>query len=470
MSRLSIPQPGITIGAALAVLAGALELVTPHARTVDAAASTFTAVADTYVDSGSASTNYGKSVRVVVDNSPVRRTLLKFTVSGLAGSVTSAKLRLHTNADNAGSSSGGTYRAMTDTGWSETGVTWNNQPTIDGVTLGSLGAVAKSNWYEVDVTRLVTGSGTFSIGGTSSSGDGAYFDTRESGANGPRLVVVTGAVSPSPSASPSPSSDPVLVGAGDIASCTSSGDETTANLLDSIPGTVFTAGDNAYLNGSRSDFIDCYDPTWGRHKARTRPAVGNHEYRTSAASAYFDYFGAAAGEVGKGYYSYDLGTWHIVVVNSNCLTVACSPGSAQEQWLRADLATSARSCTLAIWHHPLFTSGSNHGPATEMRPIFQALYDFNADVLVTGHNHQYERFAPQNPAGVADTVRGIREFVAGMGGASHYTFGTIAPNSQARNGDTYGVLKLTLHANGYDWQFVPEAGKTFSDTGSGACH
>lgn len=264
-------------------------------------------------------------------------------------------------------------------------------------------------------------------------------------------------------APPSAQADPVLVGAGDIAS-SASGDSATAVLLDAIGGTVFTAGDNAYPNGTLSDYNSFYQPTWGRHKARTFPSPGNHEYNTSGASGYFAYYTAINNQR---YYSYNLGNWHVVSLNSN---ISMAAGSAQETWLRADLAATTRPCTLAYWHHPLFTSGANHAPATATRPLFQALYDFNGDVVVSGHNHQYERFAPQNPAGALDSARGIREFVAGTGGASHYSFGTIRPNSQARNSDTYGVIKFTLHSNSYDWQFVPEAGKTFTDSGSGTCH
>lgn len=242
-----------------------------------------------------------------------------------------------------------------------------------------------------------------------------------------------------------------LLGAGDIAN-SGSGDSATAALLDNIAGTVYTTGDNVYSNGTLSEFNTYYEPTWGRHKARTRPAPGNHDYNTSGATGYYSYFGAQAGPSGQGYYSYDLGNWHVVSLNSN---ISMAAGSAQEQWLRANLAASTKPCTIAYWHHPLFTSGANHSPSTSTRPLFQALYDYNADVVLFGHNHQYERFAPQNPTGQLDTTRGIRTFVAGMGGASHYGFGTIAPNSQARNSDTYGVLKFTLHANSYDWQSSP---------------
>ncbi len=241
-------------------------------------------------------------------------------------------------------------------------------------------------------------------------------------------------------------------------------------MLDSIDGTIFTTGDNVYESGTDTEFTNCYEPTWGRHKSRTRPSVGNHEYATTGASGYFKYFGAAAGDPKKGYYAYDLGAWHIIVLNSNCSQVGgCAAGSPQEQWLRADLAAYPATCTLAYWHHARFSSGS-HGNSTAVQPLWQALYDAGADVVVSGHDHDYERFAPQTPSGAADPVYGIRQFVAGMGGKSHYGFGTIQPNSEARNSDTYGVLKFTLHATSYDWQFVPETGKTYSDSGTTNCH
>jgi hypothetical protein len=263
----------------------------------------------------------------------------------------------------------------------------------------------------------------------------------------------------------------VLVGAGDIASCDSTGDSRTTALLERTPGIVFTLGDNAYPTGSSTDFTRCYAPTWGRAKARTRPAVGNHEYGTGNAEAYFDYFGAAAGPRGKGYYSYDAGAWHVVVLNTNCGSVAggCRRGSAQERWLRADLAASDAACTVAMGHHPLFTSARTHPPATETRPLVQALYDAGAELLLTGHNHQYERFAPQTPAGRRDDARGIREIVAGTGGAALYPFGRIAANSEVRNNRTFGVVRLTLSSTSYRWDFMPTSGR-FHDTGHGTCH
>jgi hypothetical protein len=275
------------------------------------------------------------------------------------------------------------------------------------------------------------------------------------------------------SGAPSPAKDDavILVGAGDIADCKDlSGAEATAKLLDQVSGTVMAVGDLAYPDGSKENF-DCYDKTWGRAKARTRPAPGNHEFHSSGATPYFDYFGAAAGDPKTGYYSYDLGKWHIIVLNSECVAVGgCEAGSPQEKWLRADLAAHPVACTLAYWHKPLFSSGGAHGNDLTLKPLFQALYDANADVVVNGHDHDYERFAPQDPEGAADPKRGIREFVAGTGGKNHRPFGEPKPNSELRDATAFGVLKLTLKANSYDWQFIPEAGKSFTDSGSGTCH
>ncbi|NUT32341.1 MAG: DNRLRE domain-containing protein [Hamadaea sp.] len=460
---------GVSVAATLLAATATVVYVLGTPTGAAAATTTFTPTADTYVDNSATGTNYGASGQLGVDNSPIKRIFLKFAVSGVSGTVTSAKLRVHTDdVSGAQSNNGGTFRLMSNTGWSETAVTWNAQPAVDGATLGSLGTVSRNTWYEIDVTAHITANGTYSVGVTSSSSDGADYDSRETGALAPQLVVTTGTgPSPSPSVSTSPpSGDPVLVGAGDIAS-SGSGDSATAALLDGISGTVFTMGDNAYPDGTASNFSTYYEPTWGRHKARTRPAPGNHDYHTSGATGYYGYFGTNAGPSGRGYYSYDLGNWHVVSLNSE---ISMSAGSAQEQWLRADLAASTKPCTLAYWHKPRFTSGANHAPNTSTGPLVQALYDYNADVIVTGHNHHYERFAPMNPSGAADSSRGIRHFVAGMGGASLYSFGTIQPNSQIRNNNTFGVLKFTLHAGSYTWQFVPEAGKTFTDSGTTACH
>jgi acid phosphatase type 7 len=264
-----------------------------------------------------------------------------------------------------------------------------------------------------------------------------------------------------------PTGSVVFVGAGDIASCSSTGDEATATLLDNITGTVFTLGDNAYESGTSTEFTNCYNPSWGRHKNRTRPSPGNHDYVTAGAAGYYGYFGSNAGDPAKGYYSYDLGDWHIIALNSS---IARNAGSAQEQWLRADLAANTKACTLAYWHHPRFSSGLEHGNDTSVQDLWQALYDYNADLILSGHDHDYERFAPQTPTGVADASRGIRESVVGTGGRSHYSLGTLKANSQVFNGTTYGVLKLTLGTGGYDWDFAHVAGATFTDAGSASCH
>jgi hypothetical protein len=280
-----------------------------------------------------------------------------------------------------------------------------------------------------------------------------------------------------------PFDDPVIGAAGDIA-CSPTSTSTanschqanTAALLGQSPlAGVLPLGDDQYEDGTLSAFQGSYDPTWGRYKGITYPTPGNHEYNTAGAAGYFDYFNGAgvadgiAGPRSQGYYSYDIGTWHLISLNSNCTKVSCAAGSPQEQWLRADLAAHPAACTLAYWHHPRFSSGS-HGDTTLVQPLWQALYDANADVVLSGHDHLYERFAPQTPTGVADPVRGIREFLVGTGGRSHYSFGTPEPNSEVRNSATFGILKLTLHAGSYDWAFVPEAGKTFTDFGSASCH
>jgi hypothetical protein len=262
----------------------------------------------------------------------------------------------------------------------------------------------------------------------------------------------------------------VLVGAGDIAGCNNEADEETAKLLDNIAGTVFTLGDSVYPNGTEITFSDCYDPTWGRHKARTRPTPGNHDYHVPDASGYFKYFGSAAGKVGKGYYSYEVHDWHIIVLNSECDEIGgCDIDAPQGMWLQADLAENPSACTLAYWHKPRFSSGSAHGNNTEMQDFWQLLYDAGADVILNGHEHNYERFAPQDPDGVADSERGIRQFVVGTGGKSLYPFGTIQPNSEIRNENTHGVLKLMLHPTSYEWEFIPIAGMQFTDSGSASC-
>jgi len=275
----------------------------------------------------------------------------------------------------------------------------------------------------------------------------------------------------------SQTTDVVLIGAGDIADGLGfnlSGAFATAALLDANPAaTVFADGDHAYGHATDGDFARSYDPTWGRAKLRTIPVIGRHDYDSLNAAGYFNYFGPAAGDPTKGYYSIDLGAWHIVALNSECSYVpgGCGVGSPQETWLRNDLASHTQACTLALFHEPLYTSSSQITPNAAVQPLWQDLYNNNADLIVNGHAHNYERFAPQDANAHLDTARGIVEIIAGTGGEGHFPFNaSIAPNSLVRNADTFGVLQLTLHESSFDWQFIPVAGKTFADSGTQACH
>ncbi|MGB5303841.1 MAG: Ig-like domain-containing protein [Gemmatimonadota bacterium] len=260
-----------------------------------------------------------------------------------------------------------------------------------------------------------------------------------------------------------------LVGAGDIADCATPWDEATANLLDGIPGIVFTAGDNAYEEGTAEEYANCYGPSWGRHKDRTYPATGNHEYHSPDAAPHFEYFGAAAGDPDKGYYSYEAGAWKVIVLNSNAGRVPVGEGSQQEQWLRDELAASDHACTLAYWHHPRFSSGV-YGDDDRFDAFWQALYEYGAELVVVGHEHHYERLAPLNPAGELDPAAGIRQIIAGTGGRYLRPTGIPRTGSEVRNSETFGVLELTLRYDSYDWEFIPVAGQTFTDAGSGVCH
>ena len=260
-----------------------------------------------------------------------------------------------------------------------------------------------------------------------------------------------------------------FVGAGDIA-IANGHDDATARLMDSIGGEIFTLGDEAYPNGSAENFRT-FDRTWGRFAGRMHPAPGNHEYMTPGAAAYFQYFGEAAGPPGQGYYSFQLGAWHIISLNSNYeFGVGVGAGSPQAAWLQADLAQNTHKCTLAYWHHPLFSSGQN-GDYSSMRAIFDILYNGNAEVVLNGHDHLYERFGPQSADGRGDPARGIREFIVGTGGVNaDYRFVTTKPNSEQRIAGQNGVLKLTLLADSYQWEFVTTPNGAVADSGSGSCH
>ncbi len=253
---------------------------------------------------------------------------------------------------------------------------------------------------------------------------------------------------PEPTATPTltPTATPaVLVGAGDIAICGQDGDDQTAALLDDIPGVIFTTGDNVNEDATLYQFETCFDPSWGRHKERIRPAAGNHEYKVDHAADYFEYFGEAAGKIREGWYSYDVGDWHIVVLNSACLWVdGCGPSSPQVAWLKEDLAAHPNDCTLAYWHDPRWSSGLG-GSAHWLDAFWQELYAAGVEVVLSSDDHNYERFAPQDPQGNLDEAFGIRQFVIGTGGASQRPYQKILENSEVFNSGTYGVLKFNLY-------------------------
>lgn len=284
------------------------------------------------------------------------------------------------------------------------------------------------------------------------------------------LVIVAVAVfRPWEQAAEEPAAVTVLA-AGDIARCSDEGDERTAELIDGEPAaTVLALGDLAYNDGTAEEFEECYDPTWGRFASRTYPVPGNHEYRTDDAAPYFDYFGDRAGEPGKGWYSFGLGEWHVVALNSNCDEVGCDAGSEQERWLRADLEASASRCTLAFWHAPRFSSEAKHGGTRSVEDLWQVLLDHDVELLLSGHAHLYERTAPLDAEGAVDESAGVRQFVVGTGGGNFYELGERIPGSEAAIVGENGVLRLSLEADRYEWAFVPVAEGGPEDSDSDEC-
>jgi hypothetical protein len=517
------------------VLAAALiALVLSGTGFVSVAASqtlTYGAAADAYVMQTAPSKNFGnRRDLLVAGGSAAQESFVRFNVTGLTGTVVSARVRLMVSD---GSSDGPAIHA-TSSSWVEGSITWNNRPG-PGAQLDDRGPVASNAWAEWNVTGAITSNGAYSFvlrGGAAADGiNGESSETRTP----PQLVVVTEGGTPTPTPTPvptpvptptptpvptptatpiptptptpvptptptpvptptptptpiptptptptaSPPGDPVLVAAGDIADCVNQtgvpGVAQTGNLLDTLPGTIVTLGDTTYPNGLLSEFTGCYDPHWGEHKARTKPVPGNHDYGSldtgTTAAGYFTYFGAAAGDPAKGYYSYDLANnWHVVALNSQCLAVGgCHIGSPQATWLANDLAANAGKHVVAYWHHPRFSSGQ-HGNDSKTQAFWDLLYEHGAEIVLVGHDHNYERFAPQDPFGTLDAQYGIRQFVVGTGGVALKPMSATAANSQISNSTDWGVLKLTLGASGYSWAFVPVAGKTFTDSGSGAVH
>ena len=436
----------------------------------------FEPVADASIYAGDPGGNRGGLDTVEVDGDPFKDFLLRFDVSGIDGDlVRSAKLRLH--AVN-GSDQGGRFHA-TGNDWQEGSVTSSNAPPA-GELLGSLGRVDIGSWYEINVGSHVDGDGTFSFRVDSDFWNGADYSSREGPPElQPELVVEAGE-------EPGPIK---LAASGDIAcdpgdASFNGGQGTTdacrqGQVSDMLLGrgldAVLPLGDLQYEEGTLEKFEASYEPSWGRLDAIVRPVPGNHEYMTPDAEGYYDYFngvGQASGRAGdrdKGYYSYDLGGWHVVALNTNCAEVGgCGPGSAQEAWLRADLTANAGSCLLAYTHSPLFSSGSRGG-AAETRPLWDALYEAGAEAVLSGHEHHYERFARQAPDGSPDPAAGIRQFVVGSGGKRIRPIGDrLAPNSGARDDQRFGALELTLRSDRYEWSFLDESGRD-RDSGSQPC-
>lgn len=424
---------------------------------------TFVAEADTQARESRPDTNYGDSPTMRVDGASDSdyEAFIRFSITGVSDGIESALIRLYVT-DNDTSNGPAVY--ATDPSWNEMEVTWHQRPARIGAAVDNKDRLDTDTWAEYNVTPLVTGNGTFSFVLVADSSDSAVFSSRE-GSQPPQLVLTfrgDGNLPITPTFTPTELVDgAILIGAGDISECDNENDELTAQLLDAIPGTVFAVGDNAYSSGTINEYNNCYEPTWGRHKARTKPVPGNHEYRTPGAAGYYQYFDNISP-----YYAYDIGGWRIYALNSE---IDVSANSPQVEWLQADLAANPRQCVLAYWHQPRWSSGTNHGNDTEFQTLWQIFFEAGAEVVVNGHEHNYERFAPMNASGQPDPM-GVRAFVVGTGGRSLYKLGSPLPTSQVRNDTTYGVLKLILQESSYDWEFIPIAGSIFTDRGSADCH
>ncbi|MDX6538867.1 MAG: hypothetical protein QOI71_477 [Gaiellales bacterium] len=438
--------------------------------------------ADSYVRSDVPAGNYGTSTVLIARTSPEIDAYVKFDVTGLGGS-TPAKAVLRLWAETTGTTTYKVYQVV-DNSWTESGLTFTNKPAFGGL-LATSGATTAGTWMDVDVTSAVQGNGPVTLGFTSGTTAGKNFGAREDFAHAPQLLL-TG--------QPPTNGDPVIVAAGDIAcspadanyngglgTATACHEKATSDLVLSLnPLAVLTLGDEQYNSGKLTDFLTSYDPTWGRFKGITHPAIGNHEFGDTGASGYFNYFGDNATPLQPGcrtnckaWYSYDVGNWHIITLNTECTTNNnnCVVGSEQELWLKSELAkaNAAGQCKLVTSHHPKWSSSSF--AATDIDPLIQDMYAGHTDIYLAGHMHGYERFAPQTPSGALDPTGGITQIISGGGGAFFTGFSAIQPNSVVHNNDTYGVLKLVLHPHSADYQYVrdPTSG-LFSDSGTLACH
>jgi hypothetical protein len=458
-----------------------------------ASALTFNPVADAYVVQTSASTNYGAGKSLRLDGSPVTRSYLRFVVNGLNGAaVQSTLLRIYANSAN---TTGFSVQAVSDNTWVENQITDSNAPAPGNLIISS-NAFSAGSWVEVDVSSYVQTGGTFSLELTTTSSTNTNLASREDASHPPQLVVTTtaGQGNPTPTPTPLPPSGGtgnVLLIAGDIckhnfgsvdytANCKKTGDLVRSVLAANPGAQVQTLGDNVNNDGGTSaydaEYADLYAPNWGSFLNVTHALMGNHDtYPPGGTTAYFNYFGSTAGPQPGGYYSYNIGSsWHVIVLNAQCSKAGgCSAGSVQTTWLKNDLVANTTKCILAVWHQPRWTSGRHADDAT-YAPWWNLLYQYKADIVAGGHNHNYERFDQIN-AQEQTASDGIREFVVGTSGApgDGYTYAShpLDPNEVIRNQTPmYGVLKLTLSANSYSWKFLPTAGYSFSDSGSSTCH
>jgi hypothetical protein len=454
-------------------------------------------VADAAVSEAEPEANFGESKDLRVDGSPAVRSYLRFDLSQIEDPIRRATLRVYTESEQ---SSGIMVYGLAQFGsWAENELTYASAPEPPEVALGISNTVRSGRWLEFEVTQLAAGGDSVTLALATTGETNVAIAAKEGGEeHAPRLIVHTGVggtvpppTSPSgttPTASTptetGPPEAPVVIAAvGDIACDPESGDfnggrGTEENcrerhvaqvIADADVDAVLTLGDTQYEENTTEQYRQSFDKSWGFLKPLIRPATGNHEYETENAAGYFEYFGAAAGDPDKGYYSYDLGAWHVLALNSECSEIGgCEVGSPQESWLRQELATHENQCILAYWHHPRFSSGQ-HGNAEQVRWMWETLVRERVDVALTGHNHSYERFEPLDEKGNPSPT-GVQQFVVGTGGKNHYPFTyPPLPGLVVRNADTYGALIMTLYPTSYDWEFVPERGGSFSDSGSAEC-
>jgi hypothetical protein len=488
--------------AALLLATASLILGAPAAH---AATITLSPVADSYVRADQPTVNFGTATSLRVDNDPVSVSYLKFDVQGLTGAPTKATLKV---VSPIASTTPINAKSVADTTWTETGVTYNNRPPV-GATLASDTPSTTNDVLSFDVTLRVTGNGlvSFALDTTSSTSKSPPSRENPTVEYRPQLVVETGTAPtppptppPTPTPTPTPGASTVIAMGGDVACGTTetyyNGGEgtadkcrakTTAGLINSMnPSQVFAMGDLQYNSGSLTDFNASYDKSWGTSpyslKSKTHPVVGNHEYGTSGAAGYFTYFGDAATprQPGctrncDGYYSFNVpvgsSNWHIAVINGECTRinggVGCAVGSPQYNWLKGDLeANAATNCTAVLTHKPRWSSSSFY--TAEIQPLVDLMDANKVDLLLAGHAHSYERFAPQTASGSASST-GIRQITVGTGGRDSQGFGTVLPNSVVRKNKIFGVMKLTLSPTSYSWSYVADPTTPFSDSGSGSC-